>query len=58
MLRYRRPLDELGARGAEVVTGDASNAEDMRALFQGADEAFVLLPDNLDDPDFVPTGRG
>ena len=53
VLQHRRPLDQLGARGAEVVTGDARNAEDMRALFQDADAAFVILPDNLDAPDFV-----
>jgi uncharacterized protein YbjT (DUF2867 family) len=53
VLQHRRSLEELGARGAEVVTGDAGDAEDMRALFRGAEAAFVLLPDNLDDPEFV-----
>jgi uncharacterized protein YbjT (DUF2867 family) len=53
VLEHRRRLDELRGRGAEVVTGDALDREDLRALFQGADAAFVLLPDNLDDPRFV-----
>lgn len=53
VLEHRRSLDRLAERGAEVVTGDALNPGDLRALFQGADAAFVLLPDNVDDPQFV-----
>jgi uncharacterized protein YbjT (DUF2867 family) len=53
VLQHRRSLEELGGRGAQVVTGDAGNVEDLRMLFQDADAAFVLLPDNVDDPDFV-----
>jgi hypothetical protein len=41
-----------------VVTGDALQVEDLRRLFTGADAAFVLLPDNVDDPQFVATARG
>jgi uncharacterized protein YbjT (DUF2867 family) len=52
-LQHRRKLDPLSERGAEVVTGDVRNVEDLRALFQDADAAFVLLPDNVDDPRFV-----
>lgn len=50
---HRRSLDGLAERGAEVVRGDARNVEDLRVLFGDADAAFVLLPDNMDDPDFV-----
>jgi uncharacterized protein YbjT (DUF2867 family) len=53
VLEHRRTLAELGERGAEVVTGDALRVEDLRRLFSGADAAFVLLPDNVDDPRFV-----
>jgi uncharacterized protein YbjT (DUF2867 family) len=53
VLEHRRRLGELGERGAEVVGGDALNTEDLRALFRDADAAFVVLPDNLDDPHFV-----
>lgn len=53
VLEHRRRLDELRGRGAEVVTGDALDKATLRTLFQGADAAFVLLPDNLDDPRFV-----
>jgi uncharacterized protein YbjT (DUF2867 family) len=53
VLEHTRSLDGLAERGAEVVRGDALNVEDMRALFRDADAAFVVLPDNVDDPDFV-----
>jgi uncharacterized protein YbjT (DUF2867 family) len=53
VLEHRRRLGELGERGAGVVSGDALNTEDLRALFRDADAAFVVLPDNLDDPHFV-----
>lgn len=53
VLEHNRSLDGLAERGAEVVRGDALNVEDLRVLFRDADAAFVLLPDNLDDPDFV-----
>ena len=53
VLEHRRDLTELGERGAEVVAGDAMDAEGLRALFEGADAALVLLPENLADPLFV-----
>jgi uncharacterized protein YbjT (DUF2867 family) len=53
VLEHKRSLDRLAERGAEVVRGDALNVEDMRVLFGDADAAFVLLPDNVGDPDFV-----
>lgn len=53
VLEHNRKLDALAERGAEVVRGDALNVEDLLSLFRDADAAFVLLPENLDDPDFV-----
>jgi uncharacterized protein YbjT (DUF2867 family) len=53
VLEHERSLDGLAERGAEVVRGDALNVEDLQVLFRDADAAFVLLPDNVDDPDFV-----
>jgi uncharacterized protein YbjT (DUF2867 family) len=57
-LEHMRSLDALRGRGAEVVTGDAVDAEDLRPLFRDAEAAFVLLPENPADPRFVPTARG
>ncbi|MGH2807874.1 MAG: NAD(P)H-binding protein [Actinomycetota bacterium] len=53
VLQHARDLSELAARGAEVVTGEATNVDDLRALFAGASTAFVMLPENVADPDFV-----
>jgi uncharacterized protein YbjT (DUF2867 family) len=53
VLEHRRKLDGLAARGAEVVSGDAGSPGDLRALFDGADTALVLLPEDLADPDFT-----
>jgi uncharacterized protein YbjT (DUF2867 family) len=53
VLEHRRPLEELEARGAEVVTGDAASAGDLAAFFEGAEAALVLLPDNVAEEHFV-----
>jgi uncharacterized protein YbjT (DUF2867 family) len=53
VLEHRRKLDGLAARGAEVVTGDAIDPDDLRSLFEGAEAALVLLPEDLTDPRFV-----
>ena len=53
VLEHRRKLDGLAARGATVVGGDARNPGDLRKLFDGADAALVLLPEDLTDPDFT-----
>jgi uncharacterized protein YbjT (DUF2867 family) len=53
VLEHRRTVDGLAARGAEVVAGDAVDPGDLGELFDGADTALVLLPENLADPDFV-----
>ena len=53
VLEHRRQLDGLAARGATVVPGDATDPGDLRKLFDGADSALVLLPENLADPGFT-----
>jgi uncharacterized protein YbjT (DUF2867 family) len=53
VLEHRRKLDGLAGRGAAVVTGDAVDPGDLRSLFDGADTALVLLPENLADRDFA-----
>jgi uncharacterized protein YbjT (DUF2867 family) len=53
VLEHRRKLDGLAGRGAEVVTGAAVNPGDLRSLFDGADTALVLLPEDLADRDFA-----
>jgi uncharacterized protein YbjT (DUF2867 family) len=53
VLEHGRPLDELAARGAEVVRGDAVDAGDLAAFFDGAEAALVLLPDNVGEEHFV-----
>lgn len=53
VLEHRRKLEDLTKRGAEVVRGDASNVEDLRTLFRGADAALLVLPDVVADVDFV-----
>ncbi|HEV3473042.1 MAG TPA: NAD(P)H-binding protein, partial [Actinomycetota bacterium] len=46
-------LTHLGQQGAEVVRGDATSEQDLRALFAEGSAALVLLPENVADPDFV-----
>jgi uncharacterized protein YbjT (DUF2867 family) len=53
VLEHARDLKTLRERGAEVVSGDAMNVEDLRALFAGVSAALVLLPENVADPAFV-----
>ncbi len=53
VLKHDRDLSGVGARGAEVLQGDAMNGEDLRALFDGALAAMVLLPEDVADPAFV-----
>jgi uncharacterized protein YbjT (DUF2867 family) len=55
VLEHRRTLRALAARGAEVVTGDLANPDDLKRLFQGAEAALLVLPDNPADPQFVAT---
>jgi uncharacterized protein YbjT (DUF2867 family) len=53
VLEHRRKLDGLGERGAEVLTGDGADPDDLRRLFEGAEAALVLLPEDLTDAEFV-----
>jgi uncharacterized protein YbjT (DUF2867 family) len=53
VLEHRRKLDGLAARGATVIGGDAADPGDLRELFDGADTALVLLPEDLADPGFT-----
>jgi uncharacterized protein YbjT (DUF2867 family) len=57
VLQHVRDLATLRERGAEVVTGDAMNVDDLRALFDGGTAALVLLPENAADPAFVENRR-
>jgi len=56
-LQHSRDLTDLKERGAEVVTGDGMSADDLRAFFDGAVAALVLLPENVADPMFVEHRR-
>jgi len=56
-LQHGRELTELRGRGAEVVTGDAMNVEDLAAFFDGSEAALVLLAENVADPTFVENRR-
>jgi uncharacterized protein YbjT (DUF2867 family) len=53
VLEHARVLKDLRSSGAEVVIGEATEVEDLRALFRGASAAFVLLPEDVTDPSFV-----
>ena len=55
VFEHKRTLGALAERGAEVVRGDATNVEDLKRLFEGADAAFILLPEDVADPDFAAT---
>jgi uncharacterized protein YbjT (DUF2867 family) len=52
-LEHRRPLEELGRRGAEIVTGDLADPGDLGLLLKDAEAALVLLPDVVTDPAFT-----
>lgn len=53
VLEHRRSLEELGRRGAEVVTGDLGDAGALGVLLKDAEAALVLLPDVVTDPEFT-----
>jgi uncharacterized protein YbjT (DUF2867 family) len=52
-LEHRRPLEELGRRGAEIVTGDLADPGDLGLLLKDAEAALVMLPDVVTDPAFT-----
>jgi uncharacterized protein YbjT (DUF2867 family) len=51
--RSAERLEPLGARGAEVLRGDAMSFEHLQQLFRGTVSAVVVLPDNVADPRYV-----
>jgi uncharacterized protein YbjT (DUF2867 family) len=53
VMEHTRDLGHLRQRGAEVIAGDASSVEALRALFASASAALVLLPEDVSDPSFV-----
>lgn len=55
VLEHRRKLDRLGERGAEVVTGDLTDAGDLGVLLKDVEAALVMLPDVVTDPEFTAT---
>jgi len=55
VFEHERKLEEFRERGAQGVTGDATNVEDLGSLFKDTVAALVLLPENLADPQFVAT---
>jgi uncharacterized protein YbjT (DUF2867 family) len=55
VLEHRRSLEELGRRGAEVVTGDLADPAALGLLLKDAEAALVLLPDVVTDPEFTAT---
>jgi uncharacterized protein YbjT (DUF2867 family) len=55
VLEHRRKLDRLGEQGAEVVTGDLTDAGDLGVLLKDVEAALVVLPDVVTDPEFTAT---
>ncbi len=46
-------LEPFGGRGADVVVGQAIELDDLRALFEDAASALVVLPDDVTDPHYA-----
>ena len=55
VFEHERTLGALAERGAEVVTGDATNVEDLKRFFEGTDATLILLPEDVTDPHFTST---
>jgi uncharacterized protein YbjT (DUF2867 family) len=55
VLEHRRSLEDLGRRGAEVVTGDLTDAEEVGVLLKDVTAALVQLPDVVTEPEFTAT---
>ena len=45
--RDQSKLQPFAARGAEIFTGSADDAESMAAAFKGADAVYLMLPPNM-----------
>jgi uncharacterized protein YbjT (DUF2867 family) len=50
--RSAERLADLAARGAEVMVGDAADADHLTAAFRGAEAVYTLQPPNATAPDF------
>ena len=50
--RSKEKLSALAKLGAEVVTGDVSDAAHLTAAFRGADVVYTLMPPNPVSPDY------
>jgi uncharacterized protein YbjT (DUF2867 family) len=55
VLEHRRTLEDLGGRGAELVTGDLTDAAAVALLLKDVTAALVVLPDVVTDPRFTAT---
>jgi uncharacterized protein YbjT (DUF2867 family) len=55
VLEHRRSLEDLGRRGAEVVTGDLTDAGEVGVLLKDVTAALVELPDVVTEPEFTAT---
>jgi uncharacterized protein YbjT (DUF2867 family) len=53
VLEHGRSLEDLGRRGAEVVTGDLADPATLGVLLKDAEAALVVLPDVVTDPEFT-----
>lgn len=58
VFEHKRELGALASRGADIVAGDAANVEDLQRLFEEAEAALILLPEDLADPRFAATRSG
>src|SRR5688572_15531290 len=50
--RSESKLAELKGAGAEVLTGDTSDAAFLAKAFRGADGVYTLLPTDRQSPDY------
>lgn len=50
-------LEALRARGAEVVTGDVTDARAVAAALAGAEGAYLMCPPDNASPDLIGRGR-
>ena len=55
VLEHRRTLEKLGRRGAEIVTGDLADADEVGVLLKDVTAALVVLPDVVTEPEFTAT---
>lgn len=51
-VRSADKVKDLAKRGAEVATGDATDARALAAAFRGADAVYTLLPPDIHAPDY------